>query len=177
MIKYAILGLLSARSQTGYDLKKAFASSPALYWSGNNNQIYTALSDLLKDGLVTKEVQLQEKNPAKSIYTVTDKGLAALKEWVLARPDPAEYRSTFWVRLLASSYLTTEEMGRLLSQYELEVHTQLLMQREQARRAPVLPARTPRDARIQELIMDGIAGFYQQELNWVTRLRQALAKE
>ncbi|RPI32756.1 MAG: DUF4180 domain-containing protein, partial [Chloroflexota bacterium] len=39
-IKFAILGYLSWRPFSGYDLKKLFADSAAFYWSGNNNQIY-----------------------------------------------------------------------------------------------------------------------------------------
>ena len=39
-IKYAILGLLSWKPFSGYDLKKIFVDSASLYWSGNNNQIY-----------------------------------------------------------------------------------------------------------------------------------------
>ena len=38
-IRYAILGLLSWRPFTGYDLKKMIGDSVFLYWSGNNNQI------------------------------------------------------------------------------------------------------------------------------------------
>lgn len=173
-IKYAILGILSARPQTGYDLKKAFAGSAVLHWSGNNNQIYTTLSDLLKAGLVTKEVQPQEKHPAKSVYTITDQGLAALKEWALSRPDPPEYRSDFWIRLMAVGQLTGAEFTQLLDQYEQEVHAQLLMQQELARRGHAIATKSPREERLQDLIMDGIAGFYQRELEWIGKLRKEL---
>jgi hypothetical protein len=37
-IKHAILGFLSWQPSTGYELKKLFAESDTLSWSGNNNQ-------------------------------------------------------------------------------------------------------------------------------------------
>ena len=67
-IKHAILGFLSWSPLTGYDLKKRFMGSTTLYWSGNNNQIYRSLVDLHQNGFVTKEVQQQEKLPARKIY-------------------------------------------------------------------------------------------------------------
>ncbi len=45
-IDYAILGLLSWKPLTGYDVKRVMQDSPFLYWSGNNNQIYKALTKL-----------------------------------------------------------------------------------------------------------------------------------
>ncbi len=86
-IKYAILGVLSWKPSTGYDLKKIFEESSIMYWSGNNNQIYKTLVQLLVEDLVTNEVLHQESTPSKNIYTITDRGAAALKEWVLSTPE------------------------------------------------------------------------------------------
>lgn len=64
-INFAILGILSSKSLTGYELKKIIQESPFMYWSGNNNQIYKALAEMLATGLVTNEVQQQEGSPSK----------------------------------------------------------------------------------------------------------------
>ena len=81
-IKYAILGLLSWKSLSGYDLKKMIADSAALYWSGNNNQIYKTLVQLLDEELVTSEVHYQENLPPRKVYTINEKGQDELKKWV-----------------------------------------------------------------------------------------------
>jgi len=44
-IQFAVLGLLSGKPSSGYELKKVFEDSPYLYWSGNNNKIYKSLLD------------------------------------------------------------------------------------------------------------------------------------
>jgi DNA-binding PadR family transcriptional regulator len=53
LINNAILGLLSYRPMTGYEIKKIIQDSSYMHWSGNNNQIYKALLELAEDGFVT----------------------------------------------------------------------------------------------------------------------------
>lgn len=173
-IKYAILGLLSHQAHSGYDLKKRFAEAAALYWSGNNNQIYRTLLELLEEELVTKEVHAQEKLPARKVYSITEKGRVALQEWVRSVPEPPEVRNTFLIQLMWAGQLERAELQALLEQYEHEVHMRLLMERERARRGGGLSARTPLEARLWESIQENIAGFYERELDWAKGLRRAL---
>ena len=55
-LTHTILGFLSWKPFTGYELKKLFSETDFIYWSGNNNQIYTTLVKLHKEGLVFEEV-------------------------------------------------------------------------------------------------------------------------
>ena len=118
-IKYAILGLLSWRSSTGYELKKFFEESSTMYWSGNNNQIYKALVQLSEEGFVTNETQHQEGSPSKKIYTITDDGLSELKDWVISFPEAPEFKKSFLVQLAWADQLNSEELNMLLSNYEM----------------------------------------------------------
>ena len=45
-LKHAILGLLSIRSASGYDLARAFAGSVAHFWHADRSQIYRTLDRL-----------------------------------------------------------------------------------------------------------------------------------
>jgi DNA-binding PadR family transcriptional regulator len=173
-IKYAILGFLSQAPLTGYELKKLFAESATLHWSGNNNQIYRTLVDLHKENLVTKEVQYQENHPPRKIYTITEKGLSELKQWVLSTPELPQLKNTFLVQLAWADQLEPGELDALLGKYEEEVHVQLLMFRQQERRKNTLPARTPRETYLWRMIGQNWLSFYERELNWVRQLRQEL---
>ena len=82
-IDYTILGMLSWKPMTGYDMKRMMHDSPVMYWSGNNNQIYKALVQVLDMGYVTNELQYQESAPNKKVYSITDSGRAALEAWIL----------------------------------------------------------------------------------------------
>lgn len=173
-IKYAILGLLSWRPFTGYELKKVIAESATMYWSGNNNQIYRTLVQLLEEGLVTNEVQYQENSPMKKVYSVTEKGLLELKHWVGSAPELPEFKNVFLIQLTWADLLNFEELNKLLLKYEEEVRMQLLMQQEKARRSTNAPQRTPREVFLGEMIATNIINSYENELNWVIKLRQDL---
>ncbi len=174
-IRHAILGFLSWMPLTGYDLKKLFAESPTLHWSGNNNQIYTALVDLFDEGLVSKEVQQQEDRPARKVYSITPQGRAELRQWVLSTPELPQIRNTFLVQLAWADQLTGGELDDLLARYVDELHVHLLMLQEQRRRGYTAPARTPREALLWDAIMDNRISAYENELAWARRLRQSLA--
>jgi DNA-binding PadR family transcriptional regulator len=173
-IKYAILGFLSQAPLTGYELKKLFAESATLHWSGNNNQIYRTLVELHKENLVTREVQYQENHPPRKIYTMTDKGLSELKQWVLSAPQLPQLKNTFLVQLAWADQLEPGELDALLGKYEEEVYVQLLMLRQQERRKNTAPARTPRETYLWGMIEKNWLSFYERELNWVRQLRQEL---
>lgn len=172
-IRHAILGLLSWQPGTGYDLKKRIVDSATLYWSGNNNQVYTTLLQLHKEGLVTVEVQPQEHLPARKVYSITGAGRAALRDWLLSAPEPFELRSTFLIQLGWADLLSDAELDSLLDAYEAEITLQRDMQREKARRASG-PQRSPREAYLWGMINENLVGAYERELDWVRRVRSGL---
>jgi PadR family transcriptional regulator, regulatory protein AphA len=171
-IKFAILGFLSWQSFSGYDLKKAINDSPAFYWSGNNNQIYTTLVQLHKDGLVTQEVQQQERYPSRKVYSITEMGLSALRQWLLSSPELPVLRKTFLVQLAWSAQLGPGELESLLEKYEYEVNMQMLMLEEGERRGKrINPGRTPRETYIWKMIVENFLSFYRNEVDWVRQVR------
>lgn len=173
-INYAILGILSCKPLTGYDLKKIIQDSSFMYWSGNNNQIYKSLVELLDEGFVTNEVQHQESAPSKKIYTITKDGLDALKDWVLSSPEAPEFKKTFLIRLAWAGQLTDEELDTLLTGYENEIKMQILMQQGKKNRE-FSPGRTPKESYLWEMIYENIISSYENELRWVRKLRKELS--
>jgi PadR family transcriptional regulator AphA len=94
--KYAILGMLSLESMSGYDMKKRFDNSVAHFWNENYGHIYPVLKRLEREGLVTKRTETTEGKPSRYIYSITDRGKYALHEWLIL---PAE-RPTLRIELL-----------------------------------------------------------------------------
>jgi PadR family transcriptional regulator AphA len=175
MIQYAILGLLSWQPLSGYDLKKIISDSEVFYWSGNNNQIYTALIRLHADGLVTRQVQLQENLPAKKIYTITPAGRAELRRWVLSTAELPDVHNTFLIQLAWAEMLTAGELEALLGRYETEIDLKLRMLQEKYSRQALAPDRTPREVYLWEQIAQHLLSTYQSELDWVRQMRQELS--
>src|SRR5512136_1521468 len=183
-IEYAILGLLNLRPLTGYDIKKMFAGSAVIYWSGNNNQIYTTVVKLHENELVTLEVELRADSPSRKIYSITTKGQAELKKWLLSEPEPPQLKNSFLVQLAWADQLSPDELDALLGKYEAEMQMQLSMLQVQAKHKNISPsgtpreayinvdlARTPREAVIWNMIQSNWISFYENELNWVRALR------
>ncbi|MCX7747741.1 MAG: PadR family transcriptional regulator [Clostridia bacterium] len=175
-INYAILGILSYKSMTGYDLKKIIQDSAFMHWSGNNNQIYRSLTELLDKGLVTNVVKHQESSPTKKIYTITSEGLAALKEWVLSPVEPSEIKKPFLIRLAWSRQLNTSELNKLLDEYENQVKMQLLIEQSNIQDTSFLPDRTALETTIWKFINDNIRRTYENEIGWIQDLRSIIAK-
>jgi DNA-binding PadR family transcriptional regulator len=186
-IEQAILGLLSWRPLSGYDLKKMFEGSAALYWSGNNNQIYKTLVKLHAEGLVSREIQFQEDSPARKIYTVTEKGQAELRAWVLSDPEMPQIKNPFLIQLAWADQLADSELAGLLEKYEREMLMQLEMLRVQERQRNISPSGVPRDAYLNvslartqretllwNKILENWIAYYQNELTWVRKLRSEL---
>lgn len=120
-INFAILGILSYKPMTGYDLKKIIQDSTFMPWSGNNNQIYRSLTKLLDEGLVTNEVLHQESSPTRKVYYITNEGLTALKGWLLSPVESNEIKKPFLVQLAFSKQLNTKELNELIDGYEKQI--------------------------------------------------------
>jgi len=176
-IQYAILGLLSWKSFSGYELKKLFSNSSLYYWSGNNNQIYVTLLNLSKEKLVTQEIQQQETLPAKKIYSITKKGLEELKKWTLQVPELPEIRNAFLIKLAGANLLSNDELFDLIQRYEEELYTALLMEREKAKRNTERPNRNKREAYIWQMLSKNFESFYENELKWLTLVKKGLPRE
>lgn len=177
MIKYAILGLLSWKPLTGYDLKQIFRDSLTMYWSGGNNQIYRTLVKLHEEGLVTREIDHQDSGPSRKIYTITAAGEAVLREWLLSPPDLPEIKNSFLIRLAWSDQLSDEELDDVLAQYQEELSYRWIMQHEfMEREAANNPNRTERETLLWESINQNWIMAFKRELDWVQTLRADLEK-
>lgn len=80
-IKTSCLGVLALRPASGYEIRKAFEEGPFSHFAeGGFGSIYPALGRLTAEGLVTFEVEAQEKRPDKKIYQITEAGRRSLVE-------------------------------------------------------------------------------------------------
>ncbi len=173
-LRSAILGLLSWKPSSGYDLKRVISGSHIFYWSGNNNQIYKSLIELQKEGLVTHQVQSQESLPAKKIYSITEKGLSDLHQSLLAAPEVPELHKSFLIQLAWAESLSDEEILTLLEQYADEIANLLRLFEGQAARPGGAPDRSKRETYLWKRIKDNFIAAYKTELDWVRQTQQGL---
>lgn len=78
-LRYGLLGLLAEGPASGYDITKRFQETLAAVWPASHPQIYRELAKLADDGLIEAEAAGVRGRKA---YTITNAGLAAVKEWL-----------------------------------------------------------------------------------------------
>ena len=165
-LRAAILGFLSWKPLSGYDLKKMLSQSEIFYWSGNNNQVYKSLLELQQDGLVDYLVQQQESLPAKKIYSITEQGLAELQNSLQTAPELPELRKNFLIQLAWCELLSDRQIIRLLEEYTNELESRLQLFLGQAQITAHHPQRSDRESYLWRRIHYNLVEAYQTELNW-----------
>jgi len=172
-----ILGFMDWKQLTGYELKSFFSELDFLPWAGNNNQIYTALLKLEREGLVEKETVPQEKLPPQKRYRATGRGKERLKCAVLQPAEAISVRNDFLLHLAWSDGLSTEEIERLVDGYQKTIEVELAMCREKMRRGGPVRGRSRREEYVWSMILQNREALLRAELNWLIRLRNGLANK
>ncbi|HYN88139.1 MAG TPA: PadR family transcriptional regulator [Ardenticatenaceae bacterium] len=114
-VRHAILGLLAQRPMHGYEIDSEFEQGLRRICHVNISQIYAYLKNLEDRGWVRYETVLQERNPAKKVYHLTEEGQAELMHW-LSHPVEAErqIRDDFLTKLFFCQHLRPDALRDLI---------------------------------------------------------------
>ncbi|WP_330254383.1 PadR family transcriptional regulator [Nocardia sp. NBC_00565] len=95
-LRYALLGLLADRPASGYDLLQRFKVSLANVWPATQSQIYTELTKLADAG----SIAVSDEGPrGRKEYTITDAGLAEMREWLTTTKPKRVARNEMLLRV------------------------------------------------------------------------------
>ena len=108
-----ILGLLSGRPRSGYEIKAVVDRSTRFFWAASYGQIYPELRRLEGDGLIEGEDAPNGDRPRR-VYRLTAAGRVALEEWLLGRDTTIELRDESLLRLFFADALPHEQALQLL---------------------------------------------------------------
>lgn len=86
--RYAILGALTLRPMSGYDLRRFFSTNLGFFWSESYGQLYPMLRALAAEGMVES---MGEEGDRRRPYRITDRGRRVLTDW-LTIPATLEVR-------------------------------------------------------------------------------------
>jgi PadR family transcriptional regulator AphA len=119
--KYALLGMLSKSSFSGYDLRKGIESNIGHFWHESYGQIYPILRQLVTEGLATSQTETLPGRPNRIVYTITSKGQDVLHCWLRESTEglPVE-RNEFLLKLFFG-----HEVPRDVSIHHIQEHHQL----------------------------------------------------
>jgi PadR family transcriptional regulator, regulatory protein AphA len=117
--KYALLGILSMCTGSGYDIKKFMEQSTSNFWSESYGQIYPILKQLVEEGLATSHTEKQEGKPERYVYTLTDKGLEALRHWLTEPIEQMVERNELLLKLFFGRQNTIGDNIEHVKQFQI----------------------------------------------------------
>ncbi len=118
--KYAVLGLLSHDSFTGYDIKNIFERYIGKFWTESYGQIYPMTKSLVDEGLSTCKVEHTHGKPDRHVFSITDKGMDELREWLAQPTEPHKERLEVLLKLMCGKHMSTEENIKLIERFREE---------------------------------------------------------
>lgn len=92
-LSLAIMGLISQKPQTGYDIRKTFLTTPLGHFSSSPGAIYPALKRLEKDGWIRGNVDEEKALRPRMVYEMTEPGRDVLKRHLL---QPVKREDVIW---------------------------------------------------------------------------------
>ena len=126
---FAILGLLSRESLSGYDLAGRMRAKVGYFWEARHSQIYPELARLEREGMVTHRVVEQQDRPDKKVYEITALGFETLREWVTEPPAPRTARDEVVLKAY-SVWLADPEKAVALFREQERLHEERLLEYE-----------------------------------------------
>ncbi len=129
-LENGILGYLSIRPMSGYDIKKLFNLSAAYFWPADQAQIYRSLKKLLSDGQIELHGISRGDGPERKEYAITEKGQGTLHDWLI-HPSQTDFisRLSYIMQLFFSGLLSGEDQLRFLDE-QLRINQGILQQLE-----------------------------------------------
>jgi len=120
--EYAILGLLSLRPMSGYDIRKTVQGSIRHFWSESYGQIYPALKRLEALKLVERARGARKGRAGRQVYALTRPGRRELQEWLTRQPQMQPFRNELLLKLF---------FGRLVPREACQEHLRHFRQRQE----------------------------------------------
>lgn len=124
---YAVLGLLSIKPWTGYELTQQATRSLRFAWPKSERLLYAEPKKLVEQGMATSREESVGKR-SRAVYTITDEGRAALATWMSTSPQPPVLEAESLLRLLFAENGTTEDLIAALdamAEYAAEMFEQV----------------------------------------------------
>jgi PadR family transcriptional regulator AphA len=114
---YAILGWLTVRPMSGYDIKKEIEGSIANFWSESYGQIYPILKRLAAEGSIERIEEPANGKRPRHVYTITNAGRDKLRAWLSAPAEPPPVRIELLLKLFFGAHADHETNRRQIEDY------------------------------------------------------------
>jgi len=113
-LSYGIMGLLTTEPYTGYELMLKMKS----FWHVTHSSIYPVLSALEKECLVEYTSIEQTDKPDKKIYSITNKGIELVNEWLKGEVSEPKVKDEMLLKFYCIHLLDSDDAIKLIEKRE-----------------------------------------------------------
>jgi len=164
----AILGFLSERPHTGYDLKtRCFAGPLGAFWTADQAQIYRTLERLKDRGAVSVKRRRQSARPDRKLFELTPAGQDLLAQELASPSPPQALRDPFLVQLYFGAGLDDQALVNILRSRREECQARLGAVRERSAALAENHELSPRDAVLKQTALDGAMASVRATVDWL----------
>jgi PadR family transcriptional regulator, regulatory protein AphA len=121
---YAILGLLSVRQWSTYELAKQVRRSLRWFWPRTERKIYDEPKRLVADGLATATRQYTGQRP-RTVYGITDQGRDELSRWLDRAPATRSVEFEGMLKLFFADAGSLDQLAATLAAIERDAADRL----------------------------------------------------
>lgn len=120
MLEKIILGMLSLKELTVYDLKKALDKSVNHFYTTSYGSIHPALVKLEKNEMV-EGCEFTDGGRSKKLYSITEKGRSDFKQWLSGDIRVSRLKEDSLVKLFFFGMLDSESRKSIIENYLLAI--------------------------------------------------------
>lgn len=168
-VSFVVLALVGRDGASAYEIAQVAERTQRLYWAGSASKMYSEPPRLEQLGYLTSELR-QGKRRERPHYTLTEKGLTALQDWLGEPSTFPRIQSEATIRVFASDLAPD---GRVLDSLQaMRTDLQELLGAIDARDAlpPVFPERQEQVALMRSLARR----LLEAHLDWIKEVEAAL---
>mgnify|MGYP001074390576 CR=1 FL=1 len=163
--RFLVLGLLSERPMTGYDIKKHVTGTLTAVTNASYGTLYPTLHKLLTEGAVAVQEVPQKGRPSKKVYRITDHGRHELETWLKLPAAADQVRREFLLKLYLAKDLSSQHLLKLIStrRDEIEATLQTLRSEKDGVSNPC-----------QAWVVDYSLSLCEAEIDWLQQLKDQI---
>jgi DNA-binding PadR family transcriptional regulator len=171
LFSYEILGLVGSTGAGPHDLRGMMRRGRMLDWAGES-QYYTEPKRLAKLGFLEARTE-PGKTRNRTVYTLTDKGLQALREWARTPVRFTPLKSEMLLRLLIADLVGDEPTRQSIATLRADIADLYLRLAEAEASAAALPHRS----RYLLLSVGFLRGVLELHLEFIDEIERELGPD
>jgi PadR family transcriptional regulator AphA len=129
-VAHSLLGILTLRAMSGYDIRKFVKEHIGYFWKESYGQIYPMLKQMAAQGLVEARTERNSGKPDRQVYSLTRAGHVEFHAWLSQPPAAPSTRNELLLKLFFGQRSKSEDAIRHVTEFRRS-HERLLQQYSQ----------------------------------------------